>query len=130
MLPSTTIVLVERLAPMLPDDFSQKLLSGSLRVVWDDNNPIRVNLFALGIREMVRHVLAMKAPDDEVRDCGWFVAAMEKKKQNATPEALKQIDVVTRRDRMVYATQGGLADDLLQGLDIDTEGMHDALVAT
>ena len=31
---------------------------------------------------------------------------------------------------MVYATQGGLGDKLLQDMNIDTQGMHDALLST
>jgi Predicted pPIWI-associating nuclease len=72
MLPPETIALVERLHPLLPDAFSQTVLKGSIRALQDDSNPIRANLFALGMREMVRHVLEVKAPEEEVRQCRWF----------------------------------------------------------
>jgi len=130
MLPSNTIVLVERLTALLPNDFTKMVLSGSLRALQDDNNPIRVNLFALAIREMVRHVLDMRAPEADVRSCTWFKEAMKLKLSKASEQERRSLDIVTRKDRMIYATQGGLRDELLAELHIDTQGMHDALLAT
>jgi hypothetical protein len=121
MLPSQTVLLVENLRTKLPNDFMKTLLDGSLRVVLDDNNKIRVNLFALGMREMVRHVLTDAAPDDEVRACSWFAPI-----PNPGPGGSD----IRRRDRMIYATQGGIPDNVLKPLGINTQGMHDTLVRT
>ena len=130
MLPSTTVAVAEHLAALLPDDFSRTVLNGSLRALLDDNNPIRVNLLALGIREMVRHVLEVKAPDEAIRSCVWFKEAMQKKVAKMPLKEAKAADVVTRKDRMVYATQGGLRDETLSELNIDVEGMHSELIST
>jgi len=101
MLPSTTISLVERLGSKLPDDFSRTVLNGSVRALLDDNNPIRVNLFALGVEK--RNRLA-----------------------RVVPEPCK----VTRRDRMVNAIQGGIPDAVLNKIGINTAGLHNDLHST
>lgn len=95
----------------LPDDFCRTVLSGSLRVVKDKENPIRMNLFAAGIRELFGHILHSFSPDMEVRACPWFVQANDTK-------------TVTRRQRATYATQGGLSDDYLAKLEIDVGELH------
>jgi hypothetical protein len=109
MLPSIIIALVEKLKPLLPDEFSREVLSGSVRVLWDDNNPIRINLFALGIREMVRNVLELAAPDIEIQKCRWFLSDLENRRREASSGGRQSPEQITRKDRMIYATQGGLA---------------------
>lgn len=44
MLQSKTIRCYEALRDKLPDDFTKAVLEGALRVLSDDNNPIRGNL--------------------------------------------------------------------------------------
>jgi hypothetical protein len=104
------------------------MVDGSLRAVWDTSNPIRANLFALAMREMVRNVLAHLAPDAEVRQCQWFQDAMAEKLKGVGTEAAKVVNVITRRDRMVYATQGGIPDGQLREIGVDTSGLHKILV--
>lgn len=77
------------------DPFLRKVLDGVMRVARDDQNPIRGNLAASGLRELVGHVLHGLAPDKEVRDCVWFKQAADTKK-------------VTRRQRATYIVQAGL----------------------
>jgi hypothetical protein len=126
MLQAATMTLYENLKDQLPDEFTQSILEGSLRVLVDDSNPIRGNLFALGTREMMRHVLEIKAPDGLVRRCEWFANAVEKRRasKQENPEQ------ITRRDRMTYATQGGISDEMLKELDVDPDEMHDTLAQT
>jgi hypothetical protein len=128
MLPSTIVALGERLGPQLPDDFSRAVLSGSLRALSDDNNRIRVSLFALGIRELVRHVLEQMAPDDEVKRCKWFTHAHDNadKPSTRSGERVK----VTRRDRMIYAIQGGIPDTLFKKTGFDNKRAQDRLLST
>jgi len=95
----------------LPDDFSRSVLEGSLRVASDLKNPIRINLFAAGIRELYGHLLHTLGPEDKVRACPWFVQATD------TP-------TVTRRQRAKYATQGGLSDEYVSTLGVDIAHLH------
>lgn len=101
----------------LPDDFSRQVLAGSLRVVADRDNPIALNLFAAGIRELFGHLLHSAAPDDDVRACDWF-------EQNSdTP-------TITRRQRAIYATQGGFNTGYIESLGVDVSDLHkDAIKA-
>ncbi len=97
------------LASRLIDYFSRTVLLGALRVVDDDQNPIRGNLFASAIREVLTHMLHELAPDDDVKRCDWFSAETEDERP-------------TRAQRQRYVIQGGLSDryvtDTLQ-LDVN-----------
>lgn len=99
----------------LPDQFSRNLLAGSLMVAIDRNNPVRLHLAAAGLRELFRHILHADAPDDEVRACVWF-----KQEQNT--------QTVTRRQKAIYATQGGLSDEFVEQLGLDVGNLHRAAI--
>jgi len=129
MLPSKTTLVIERLLECMPNDFCRTIIEGSVRPIEDDNNPIRANLFALGVRETIRIMLACAAPDRTVRKTPWFQAVMAEKLSSKNAEIRKKADEVTRRDRMRYATQGGLSDDTLLAIGLDPDGMHDALIS-
>ncbi len=103
------------LRDLMPDEFSRDLLSGSLRVAGDAENPVRMHLFAAGVRELFGHILHTLAPDDEVRKCSWFVQA-------------KDTPTVTRRQRATYATQGGFPDAYIASLGVDIEDLHDEAI--
>lgn len=60
---------------------------------------LRFNNFAYAMRELAGHTLVRLAPDSEVMQCVWW-----KKK----PEG--EVHQVTRIERAVYATQGGLSN--------------------
>ena len=96
---------------LLPDDFSRDLLSGSLRVAKDMENPVRMHLSAAGLRELFGHLLDTLAPDDEVRKCKWF-------------EQAKDTPTVTRRQRATYATQGGFSNEFIASLGVDVAELH------
>ena len=95
----------------LPDQFSRDLLAGSLLVANEDGNPVRLHLAAAGLRELFGHVLHKDAPDEEVRACAWFV------QDPNTP-------TVTRRQKAIYSTQGGLSDAYVEGLGLDVGELH------
>lgn len=99
------------LEDMLPDVFSRELFSGSLRVAQDQKNPVRMHLFAAGVRELFGHILDTLAPDEEVRKCAWFVQAKDTK-------------TVTRRQRATFATQGGFSDEFVSDLGVDVADLH------
>lgn len=90
------------------DHFEQLLAVGALRVISDDGNPIRGNLFASACRELLSHLLHRLGPDDEVQACSWFKQA---------PDTTGP----TRAQRARFAAQGGLPDKLIEdeGYEID-----------
>lgn len=83
------------------DRFLRKILKGAYRVGRDKSNPIRGNLVASGLREIVGHVLHNLAPDEEVRRCIWFEQATDTK-------------TVTRRQRANYIVHAGLPDKFVE----------------
>jgi hypothetical protein len=65
----------------------------------DRSNKLRFHNFAFAMRELVGHTLKRLAPDAEVRKCIWW----QQKPEGVVPQ-------VTRVERCVYATQGGLSN--------------------
>lgn len=89
------------------DPFVVAVLEGALRVAKDDGNPIRGNLVASSLREILGHLLHALAPDEEVRKASWFKQATD------TPS-------VTRRQRATFIVQGGLTDNFVSNeLSVD-----------
>ncbi|MGO7133455.1 hypothetical protein AB9E06_21620 [Rhizobium leguminosarum] len=127
MLPSATVALAETLSAKLPDEFSRKVLAGSLGAAWDSANPIRANLFAAGLRELATYILHHLAPDELVKACPWYQALQPKREAEAKKKGGAYVDRPTRVDRMVYATQGGLSDDFLEEHGLDVHGDHKTL---
>jgi hypothetical protein len=110
-----TEALIQELRERLPDDFHRQLLDGSLMVLRQSENPVRGHLFAAGLRELFALSLEVQAPENMVSKCEWF-----------KPEANARGP--TRRQRALYATRGGLADDFLRDeLHIDPEELHSGL---
>lgn len=101
----------------LVDDFSQHVLTGALRVVGDRENPLRLNLFAAAVRELFGHTLHTLAPDTEVTQCSWYA-----------PEP--NTNRPTRRQRVKYATQGGLSDAFIAEVGVDVNHLHDDAIAS
>lgn len=97
------------------DDFEKVVLGGCLRVIEDKENPVRLNFFAAGVREIFSHLLHRLAPDEKVTACPWY-----------RPEP--NTKGPTRRQRAKYATQGGLADAFIKKAGIDVEDLHDAAI--
>jgi hypothetical protein len=98
------------------DDFTTKVLSGGLKVAMDADNPIGGNLFAAAVRELAGHILHTRAPDDAVRQCGWFVQARDTR-------------TVTRAQRASYIAHAGLYPSYVEGtLGLDREEYIDPLI--
>ena len=97
------------LVDQFPDNgFLCQVLEGVMRVARDKGNPIRGNLVASGLREVVGHVLHTLAPDKSVRCCVWFEQAVD-------------TNTVTRAQRAKYIMQAGLPNDFVNdilGLDV------------
>lgn len=98
------------------DRFLEKLLAGVTRTGRDKKNPIRGNLVASVLREVIGHVLHSLAPDGQVRDCVWF-------------EQAKDTDTVTRRQRAKYIVFAGLPGDFVeQRLRLNIDDFVDPLL--
>lgn len=98
------------------DAFLEDLLKGVWRVARDKDNPIRGNLVASALREVVGHTLHTLAPDIEVRQCIWF-------------EQAKDTKTVTRRQRANYLVHAGLPQEFVQeNLKIEIEDYVGALL--
>jgi Predicted pPIWI-associating nuclease len=101
----------------LVDDFSQHVLTGAFRVVADRENPLRLNLFAAAVRELFGHTLHALAPDTEVTQCSWYAPEFD-------------TNGPTRRQRVKYATQGGLSDAFIAEVGVDVDHLHDNAIAS
>lgn len=76
------------------------------------DNPLRLNNFAMGLRELSRIVLRDLAPDEDIVACCWYEA--EKNKDGAA--------IITRRQRIQYAVHAGLPEDFVENtLLVDVE---------
>jgi len=76
------------------------------------DNPLRLNNFAMGLRELSRIVLHDLAPDADIEACYWYKE--EKNKDGAV--------VFTRQQRIKYAVQAGLPEDFVENtLLVDVE---------
>lgn len=87
---------------ILPNDkFSRKLLLGAIMVARDKSNPVRGNLFASAIRELLGFNLDRLAPDNNIIKCAWF-------KQNP------QTRGPTRAQKLAYICHKGLMPEYLE----------------
>lgn len=107
----------EKIAELIGDNaFELDLYEAAVRNLTDEENKLRFNNFAYAIRELSRHILHRLAPDSEVLQCGWY--------KNVTNRA----DGISRVQRAIYATQGGLLDDYVRNtLHLDPTAAHKAL---
>ncbi len=102
--------IIERLS----GDFEHNLFEASLHNLDDSSNKLRFNNFAYSIRELTRHILARLAPDQNVINTTWY-----------RPIDTKRPDLITRKQRMQYAIQGGLSNEYVSGslgIDVDEIG--------
>lgn len=98
------------------DKFELDLYEAAVHNLADSNNKLRFNNFAYAMRELSRHVLHRLAPSERVLKCSWY--------KNLTQDA----DGITRMQRAIYATQGGLSDKFVRDtLNIDPSDAHKSL---
>jgi hypothetical protein len=108
MLLMTLAELEASISDRLRNDAMRNVLTGAMDIS-RGNNPIRGNLFAAGIRELLTWYLHELAPNDMVKACSWYV----KETDDGKP---------TRSQRQRYVIQGGLSDEYVTGtlkIDID-----------
>ncbi|MDM8174101.1 hypothetical protein QT327_06990 [Olivibacter sp. 47] len=106
-----TIELVKKI---FTSQFELDLFSASLASLNDVNNKLRYNNFAYSIRELSRHFLHALAPESKIKNCVWY-----------TPETIDNRP--TRAQRIKYAIQGGISDDILQSWDFDIDNLTETI---
>src|SRR5262249_25151058 len=100
--------IYEQLAQRLAFDAMRRILRGASEVSRSDN-PIRGNLFAAAMRELLACVMHKLAPDEEVKSCPWH----KKETDDGRP---------TRAQRQRYVIQGGLSNEyVIRTFGLDTE---------
>ncbi|MDD3814189.1 MAG: hypothetical protein PHZ02_06035 [Desulfocapsaceae bacterium] len=88
--------------------FEKDLFRAALDNLESTSSPLAFNNFAYAIRELARHILSRIAPDEDVKKCPWY------KNESGDP------DILTRRERIIYAIQGGLENNYIRNtLGID-----------
>lgn len=94
----------ERILQLIGDvQFERELYEAAILNLEDRSNKLRFHNFAFAMRELVGHTLNRLSPDAEVRKCIWW-----------KPKAKGVVPQVTRVERCVYATQGGLSNHYVQ----------------
>lgn len=108
----------ERILQLLGDSrFERDLYEAAMFNLEDHRNILRYHNFAFAMRELVGHTLARLAPDEDVQKCIWW----KKKAKGVVPQ-------VTRIERCVYATQGGLSNHYVKNrLELDFSREHEKL---
>lgn len=114
--PSRLETLAAALGSLLTDEFSTQVLSGSMMAFGVAANPLRLSHFSAGLRELYGHTLQMVAPDDDVKSCGWF-----------SPET--QDGRPSRRQRIRFGIQGGMSDEAVSALGIESDEIHGEMLA-
>ncbi|MEQ4311738.1 hypothetical protein ABNM01_02390 [Pseudomonas syringae] len=113
----------DRILQLIDDSrFERSLYEAAVFNLEDRRNKLRFHNFAFAMRELAGHTLARLAPDEDVKRCIWW----KKKPKGTVPQ-------VTRIERCVYATQGGLSNHYVVkklGLDFsrDYETLRDAVI--
>lgn len=93
-----------RIITYLKDDYEKDLFRECIRNLSDKESRIRLSNFAYALRELVREVIADRAPDSRIKECCWYTENINEKGQV----------VITREQRMKYVIQGGLPDGIVK----------------
>lgn len=116
------IIMITKIRSILNGEFEADLFEASLVSLNDKGNKLRLNNFAYSIRELSRHFLNSLSPEDNVRNCEWYVPETKGSGKNK-----KVSDKPTRRDKIRYAIQGGLSDKLLCKLGYNLAEQEDSI---
>lgn len=91
----------------LASGFEQDLFKAAIANVDDEKNQLRLNNFAYSMRELIRTVLERLAPDEDVINAPWF-----------KPNDMQHPEKVTRSQRIKFAIQGWLSDEMLNMIQV------------
>lgn len=114
--------MIKKIKSILNGKFEVDLFEASLVSLHDKGNKLRLNNFAYSIRELSRHFLNSLSPEDKVKNCEWYEPEVRGK-----GEKKMESDKPTRRDKIRYAIQGGLSDELLDKLGYDLAKQEDSI---
>jgi len=87
------------------------VLAAALKSLEQKDNPLRVNNFAMNLRELSRLILKELSPDDGIKQCCWFTQEFND----------RGVPVMTRAQRIRYAVQAGLPVKFVEntlGIDV------------
>ncbi|MBD1432368.1 hypothetical protein H8B06_05990 [Sphingobacterium sp. DN00404] len=102
----------EKITQLLTNQFELDLFEASLAGLNDKSNKLRYNNFAYSIRELSRHFLHNLAPENRIKNCNWF----KPETPNGKP---------SRNQRIKYAIQGGIDDELLEKWGFEVEELNE-----
>lgn len=105
----------EKIKLILASNFERELFDASLNCLKDKTNKLRLNNFAYSIRELSRHFLYTLSPEENIKNCTWFKIETE----DGRP---------TRAQRIKYAIQGGITDEILEEWDFDVAELKETIV--
>lgn len=105
----------EKIKKILASKFERELFDASMNCLKDKTNKLRLNNFAYSLRELSRHFLHNLSPEENVKNCAWF----EIETQDGKP---------TRAQRIKYAIQGGISDEILEEWDFDVAELKEKIV--
>jgi len=109
--------IIEQLRPLLQTKFQRDLFEAALVSVQALENPLRLNNFSTGFRELVRDVFDHLAPNEQIKQCSWYV-----------PDPSSATGV-TRAHRVSFVIHGGLAPEFAEEeLNIDIQSEQKGLV--
>lgn len=109
--------MINQIAGMLGTSFEKALFNAALKNLEDTSNPLRLNNYSYSIRELTRHVLHRLAPKNNVVACSWYKNETDKEHG------------VTRKQRAIYAVQGGLSDSYVEVvLGLEVGEIHTTLI--
>jgi hypothetical protein len=106
---------IKELKELISNEFENKLLISAFKNLEYSENTLRFNNFAYSIRELSRHILYSLAPNKEVLECSWYRNKITGKTNG-----------ITRGQRIKYAIQGGLNDQILNNQVIDINYINKA----
>ena len=109
--------IIDKLRPFLQTKFQRDLFEATLISVQALENPLRLNNFLTGFRELVRDVFEHLAPNEQIKQCSWFV-----------PDTTSATGV-TRAHRVSFVIHGGLTAKFAEEeMHIDVLGEQKQLV--
>jgi len=112
--------LIIKIEKYLDEDFEKELFKTAIYNLKDKKNKLRFNNFAYAIRELTRHFLSRLSPDKEILKCSWYKNEIADKENG-----------ITRKQRAIYAIQGGLSDKFLEDeLEMNIKDIHKELIAS
>ncbi|EFI5217964.1 hypothetical protein [Escherichia coli] len=84
----------------LEADFEKELFTACLRNYASHGNPLRFHNFAFSIRELIKHIIEKKSPNDKLLQASWY------KREHEHYE-------ISRRQRLKYCSQAKISDAYL-----------------